>query len=126
MSVLLSTADKTLTAGTKLSTTNATAVYTNTNQKGVSTKGVRCFICNTDSSARLATVAWYDKSANVAYAIYSGFSIAANSTLSIDLDGMQFAGGSGASGDELRVTAGTSNTLEVTVITVGDDLSRGS
>jgi hypothetical protein len=128
MSVIVAATDKSLTTGTKLTTTNATAVYVNTNQKGISTKGVRCFICNTDASARTATVEWFDRTANVSYALYSAYSIAANTTLSIELDALEFAGGvaSGTDGDELRVTAGTADTLQVVVITVGDNLTRGS
>ncbi len=120
MTVFIGIQDRTFTAGTKLTTLNATAVYTNPATAKQSTKGVRLFVCNTDSSARTATVQWYDASLTTAYAIYDLFSIAAQTTLSVDLDGLQFD-----IGDELRVTAGTVDTLEV-VVTTTEAVTRGS
>ncbi len=107
--------DSLVTKGTKLSTTAATAVYANTVANGGSTTSAtkldNCTICNVSAGGVTVVVSFYDLSATTAYAIYSGGTLAANTTLSIERV-LSFN-----PGDELRVTAGTADTLEVLVTT---------
>lgn len=110
MSLNASAQDSTLTTGTKLSTTNATGCFTNPQQQPA--KLIDASICNTSASAVDITVAFYDASATTAYARYSGYSLAAKTTLILGEGTMTFA-----KDDELRVTAGTINTIEVLVNT---------
>jgi hypothetical protein len=115
--------DSLITKGTKLTTTNATAVYTNSVANGgsatQSTKLHDASICNTSASAVTITITWHDTSANVTYAIYSGYSLAANTTMLVT-QALIFA-----PADELRVTAGTANVIEI-VVTTTMGPSRGS
>lgn len=113
MSATVNVQDNTFTVGKKLTGTSATAVYTNAS--GRPAKGIGMRIANTTSSAVTVTIAWYD-SQNVsgagsatAYAMLSGYSLPANQMLDLDLMGMRMS-----NADELRVTAGTGNALEVT------------
>lgn len=118
--------DSIITKGSKLTTTAATTVYANTaaneGSATAATKLDNCTICNTSAGGVTVIVTWYDLSATTAYAIYSGGTLAANTTLMIDRV-LSFK-----PGDELRITAGTANTLEVlvTTSTAASRTSRGS
>lgn len=66
-------------------------------------------IANTDSSIRTVTIERYDAAAATRYSLASGMSIAANSFLGLDLSFQM------ANGDKVECTAGTVNTLTVTL-----------
>jgi hypothetical protein len=121
MSTWVSTFEATQTFGTKLTTTNATAVYTNANKSAQ--KGLALNIVNTSAGAITVTVAWYDASATTAYAIVSGFSLGANTTMPGDI--LRMLGDIRLDlSDEIRVTASGANTIEV-IVSVTDFQSPG-
>ena len=96
--------------GSKLTTTAATAVYTRPTTIRAKTRISTMWICNTDSVARSFTLEWYDVSAGVSFRILKSYVLAPNIAVSVEFPSLWID-----KGDEIRVTAGTANTLEVIV-----------
>ena len=94
--------------GTKLTTTAATAVFTA--PPDVRSRVSMIWICNTDTVTRAVTIEWYDLSATTSFRFEKSFNLAGSSSLTIEPPAMWLP-----SGDEIRVTAGTANTLEAIV-----------
>lgn len=104
--------------GAKLSTTSATAVYTNSDARfEVAVR--KLIVSNSHSAAVTLTITWFDNSASTTYALYTGYSLASKATLIIDFENMLLA-----PSDAIRVTAGTANVIECVTITT-QPLSRG-
>lgn len=94
------------TAGTDLTTTNATAVFTATDRFTESITGVH--ICNTDSSNSCAyTIEWNDGSTD--FMLFNAETLSAGDAVDIECE-LHF-NGSGS----LKVTAGNANDLHVVV-----------
>lgn len=97
------------TVGTKLTTTAATAVYDPDDDMRPVVLAIN--VANTSGSAATVTLTKYDAdAAATTFAIVSGYSIAANSRLTITDLPIEMS-----NGDELRATAGTASVLEVLV-----------
>ena len=99
------TSSNSATFGTKLTTTGATSVFTCSDRKA-RISGI--MVANASAGAVVVTVEWYDSSATTSYRIWYQGSVAANSYVHFappELWIMQ--------SDEIRVTAGTANTIEV-------------
>lgn len=94
--------------GTHLTTTNATAVFA-ADEGIVGVIAIR--IANITGGAVTATVGWYDASASTTYVLNYQCSVAANDDLTIEPSGGLWL----ETGDEVRVTAGSGNALDVIV-----------
>jgi hypothetical protein len=119
MTVLITSLDRTRSTGTKLSTTNATAVYTVPATGVAMAKGVGMRLCNVDGTSAVdVTIEWFDKSANVSYKLASTKSLAADTSEAFDLMGLALD-----PEDEIRVTAGAADDLHV-VTTILESFGR--
>lgn len=111
MSLQVSVAGKTKSYGAKITTTGVTTVFTA--QPKTPSVAIGVNLCNIDGTSAVdATVSWYDLSATTTYFIASTKSVAADNrehiTFEVALE----------PGDEIRVTAGAANDLDVIVTVV--------
>lgn len=95
--------------GAHLTTTAETTVYTA--KQYVQVVNIHC--ANTSAASATVTVKWYDSSLADSFVLLNAAPVAANDALHLIVEAFGIA-----SADEIRITAGTANVIDVTLTVV--------